>query len=104
MDGPSEQDKYYMTFFDRHTNFPWKSHGIWWLTQFRRWGMVKEGVDYTGLANRVHRPDIYREVAREMGLDVPQEDMRAETFFDGITFDPARPEEYARGFPVHNMV
>jgi nitrate/nitrite transport system substrate-binding protein len=101
---PAEQDKYYMTFFDRHTNFPWKSHGIWWLTQFRRWGMLKEGVDYAGLANRVHRPDIYREVAREMSLDVPQEDMRQETFFDGITFDPARPEEYARGFPVHNMV
>ena len=101
---PAEQDKYYMTFFDRHTNFPWKSHGIWWLTQFRRWGMVKEGVDYAGLANRVHRPGIYREVAREMGLDVPQEDMRQETFFDGITFDPARPEEYARGFTVHNIV
>ncbi len=101
---PAEQDKYYMTFFDRHTNFPWKSHGIWWLTQFRRWGMVKEGVDYTGLANRVHRPDIYREVAKEMSLDVPQEDMRTETLFDGITFDPAQPEEYARGFAVHNMV
>jgi nitrate/nitrite transport system substrate-binding protein len=101
---PAEQDKYYMTFFDRHTNFPWKSHGIWWLTQFRRWGMVKEGVDYAGLANRVHRPDIYREVAKELGLDVPQEDMRTETFFDGIPFDPARPEEYARGFTVHNMV
>ena len=101
---PAEQDKYYMTFFDRHTNFPWKSHGIWWLTQFRRWGMVKEGVDYTGLANRVHRPDIYREMARDMSLDVPQEDMRTETLFDGITFDPAQPEEYARGFAVHNMV
>jgi len=101
---PAEQDKYYMTFFDRHTNFPWKSHGIWWLTQFRRWGMVKEGVDYTGLANRVHRPDIYREMARDMSLDVPQEDMRTETLFDGITFDPAQPEEYARGFAVHNIV
>jgi nitrate/nitrite transport system substrate-binding protein len=101
---PAEQDKYYMTFFDRHTNFPWKSHGIWWLTQFRRWGMVKEGVDYTGLANRVHRPDLYREVAKDMSLDVPQEDMRTETLFDGITFDPAQPEEYAWGFAVHNMV
>ena len=101
---PVEQDKYYMTFFDRHTNFPWKSHGIWWLTQFRRWGMVKEGVDYAGLANRVHRPDIYRAVARDMGLDVPPADMRQETFFDGITFDPAQPEEYARGFAVHNIV
>jgi nitrate/nitrite transport system substrate-binding protein len=104
-DGRSvEQDEYYMTFFDRNTNFPWKSHGIWWLTQFRRWGMVKEGVDYTGIANRVHRPDIYREVAKEMSLDVPQEDMRTETLFDGITFDPAQPEAYAQGFAVHNMV
>jgi len=101
---PAEQDKHYMTFFDRHTNFPWKSHGIWWLTQFRRWGMVKEGVDYTGLANRVHRPDLYREVAKEMSLDAPQEDMQKEKFFDGVEFDPARPEEYARAFAVHNMV
>jgi nitrate/nitrite transport system substrate-binding protein len=101
---PVEQDKYYMTFFDRHTNFPWKSHGIWWLTQFRRWGMVKEEVDYTGLTNRVHRPDIYREVAKEMGLDAPQEDMKKEKLFDGVEFDPTRPEEYARAFAVHNMV
>ncbi len=101
---PAVQDPYYMTFFDRHTNFPWKSHGIWWLTQFRRWGMVKESVDYTGLTNRVHRPDIYREVAKEMSLDAPQEDMKKEKLFDGVEFDPARPEEYARAFAVHNMV
>jgi nitrate/nitrite transport system substrate-binding protein len=61
-------------------------------------------VDYAGIANRVHRPDIYREVAKEMSLEVPQEDMRKETFFDGITFDPAQPEEYAQSFAVHNMV
>jgi hypothetical protein len=35
---------------------------------------------------------------------VPQEDMRTETLFDGITFDPAQPEAYAQGFAVHNMV
>ena len=29
----------------------------------------KEEVDYTGLVNRVHRPDIFREVAKEMGVD-----------------------------------
>ena len=101
---PLEQDPYYMTFFDRHTNFPWKSHGIWWLSQFRRWGMVKEGVDYTGLVNRVHRPNIFREVAREMDIEAPSEDMQKETLFDGIEFDPARPEEYARKFAVHNIV
>jgi ABC-type nitrate/sulfonate/bicarbonate transport systems, periplasmic components len=54
---PIEQDPYYMTFFDRNTSFPLKSHGVWWLSQFRRWGMVKEPPDYKGLVDRVHRPD-----------------------------------------------
>jgi nitrate/nitrite transport system substrate-binding protein len=103
-DGRKEKDRLYMTFFDRHTNFPQKSHGVWWLTQFRRWGMVKEPPDYKGLVDRVHRVDIFREIAKEMGLETPREDMRKETFFDGVTFDPAKPEEYAKGFPVHSMV
>jgi len=88
-----------MTFFDRQTNFPMKSHGVWWLTQFRRWGMVKEPPDYKGLVDRVHRPDIFREVAKEMGIETPREDMRKETLFDGVTFDPAKPEEYCQGLP-----
>ena len=37
-DGRTEDDPKYMTFFDRDTGFPWKSHGLWWLSQFRRWG------------------------------------------------------------------
>jgi nitrate/nitrite transport system substrate-binding protein len=102
-DGRKEKDKYYMTFFDRQTNFPLKSHGVWWLTQFRRWGMVKEPPDYKGLVDRVHRPDIFREVAREMGVETPREDMKKETLFDGVTFDPAEPEKYAKGFAVHSM-
>ena len=103
-DGRKEKDKYYMTFYDRYTNFPQKSHGVWWLSQFRRWGMVKEAPDYKGIVDRVHRPDIYREVAREMGIEAPREDMKKETLFDGVTFDPAKPEEYAKAFPINSMV
>jgi nitrate/nitrite transport system substrate-binding protein len=102
-DGRKEKDKYYMTFFDRHTNFPLRSHGVWWLSQFRRWGMVKEPPDYKGLVERVHRPDIFREVAQQMGVETPREDMKKETLFDGVTFDPADPEKYARSFTVHSM-
>jgi len=102
-DGRKEKDKLYMTFFDRQTNFPQKSHGVWWLSQFRRWGMVKEAPDYKGLVDRVHRPDIFREVAKEMGVETPREDMKKETLFDGVTFDPADPEKYARSFAVHSM-
>jgi nitrate/nitrite transport system substrate-binding protein len=102
-DGRKEKDPYYMTFFVRNTNFPLKSHGVWWLSQFRRWGMVKEPPDYKGLVNKVHRPDIFREVAKEMGIAAPKEDMKKETLFDGIEFDPAKPEEYAKKFPVSNI-
>lgn len=100
---PPAQERYFMTFFDRQTNFPWKSHGIWWLSQFRRWGMVKDAVDYAGLSNRVHRPDLFRTAAKELGLDTPQTDMQQETLFDGVTFDPTQPEAYARSFAVHNI-
>jgi nitrate/nitrite transport system substrate-binding protein len=102
-DGRKEKDKYYMTFFDRYTNFPLKSHGVWWLSQFRRWGMVKEPPDYKGIVDRVHRPDIFREVAKETGVEAPREDMKKETFWDGVTFDPAEPEKYAKSFPVNSM-
>jgi nitrate/nitrite transport system substrate-binding protein len=102
-DGRKEKDKYYMTFFDRQTNFPLKSHGVWWLSQFRRWGMVKEPPDYKGLVDRVHRPDIFREVATDLGIETPREDMKKETLFDGVTFDPADPEKYAKSFAVHSM-
>jgi nitrate/nitrite transport system substrate-binding protein len=103
-DGRREKDPYYMTFFVRDTNFPWKSHGVWWLTQFRRWGMVKEAPDYKSLVNKVHRPDIFRAVAKEMGITAPKEDMKKETFFDGVEFDPSKAEEYAKKFPVSNLV
>jgi nitrate/nitrite transport system substrate-binding protein len=103
-DGRKEKDPYYMTFFIRDTNFPLKSHGVWWLSQFRRWGMIKEAPDYKTLVNKVHRPDIFRAVAKEMGLSAPKDDMKKETFFDGVEFDPLKAEEYAKKFLVSNMV
>jgi len=103
-DGRSEQDPLYMTFYDRQTNFPWRSHGLWWLSQFRRWGMVGPEVDYAGLVARVHRPDLYREVAGQMGVAVPDADVKSETLFDGVTFDPSDPDRYAKSFGVHNLV
>src|SRR5439155_8244538 len=100
-DARKEKDKQHMTLFDRQTHFPLKSHGVWWLTQFRRWGMVKETPDYKGLVDRVHRPDIYRDVAKEMSIEVPREDMKKETLFDGVPFDPAEPEKYVKAFAVN---
>jgi nitrate/nitrite transport system substrate-binding protein len=103
-DGRRVQDARTMTFFAGDTNFPWKSHGLWWVTQFRRWGMVGDDVDYAATVNAVHRPDLYRTAAATMGVAAPAEDMKTETLFDGVVFDPAEPERYARGFTVNSML
>jgi nitrate/nitrite transport system substrate-binding protein len=104
-DGQGEhEDKDYMRFYERGVNLPWKSHGVWWLSQFRRWGMVKGAPDYKQIVDRVHRPDIYRDVAKELGVAVPGEDFKAEKLFDGTPFDPTKPEEYAAAFAVKNLV
>ena len=103
-DGRSEQDPLYMTFYDRDTNFPWKSHGIWWVSQFRRWGMVGPDVDYARIVDQVNRPDLFREVAKEMSVAAPAADLKQETLFDGVSFDPAAPEQYARSFSVNSLV
>lgn len=102
-DGRSGFDPKYMTFYDRETNFPWKSHGLWWMSQFRRWGMIGEGVDYAQVASAVNRTDLYREVAKEMSIAAPAADVKAETLFDGVAFDPADPERYAKAFAVTSI-
>ena len=104
-DGKGEHaDENYMRFSDRGVNFPWKSHGIWWLSQFRRWGMVRGKPDYQGLVDKVVRPDIYREVAKELSIEAPKTDLKPEKLFDGVPFDPKDPEGYAKSFAVKNLV
>ena len=33
----------------------------------------------------------------------PHDETAPETLFDGVTFDPAKPEDYAKSFAVHNL-
>jgi nitrate/nitrite transport system substrate-binding protein len=101
-DGRKEKDALYMSFFARDATFPLKSHGLWWLSQFRRWGMIGAEVDYKATVDQVHRPDLWRAAAKDLGLEIPTADVKAETLFDGVAFDPREPEKYALAFPVHS--
>ena len=101
-DGRVEQDPYYMVYSSRNTNYPHQIYGKWWLTQFRRWGMVKSAPDYTGIPKRVLRSDLYLEAMKELGVPVKVAEEQSITLFDG-TFDGKDPEKYARSFPVHNI-
>jgi nitrate/nitrite transport system substrate-binding protein len=100
-DGRKEKDPYYMIFSQRDCNFPQKTFGLWWLSQFRRWGMVKTAPDYQAIVSRVMRQDIYREAMKDMSVAIQAKDMQKQTLFDGV-FDPADPEKYALSFAVHS--
>lgn len=105
-DGRQRQDDHYMIFSQRNCNYPQLKYATWFLSQFRRWGMLEpaggEPIDYDGIAQRVMRPDLYEEAMQEIGYQHGGANRDPETLFDGVTFDPTQPEAYALSFPVHS--
>ena len=100
--GVTEQDPKYMIFSERNCNFPSRTFGYWWLSQFRRWGMVKGAPDYAGIAGKVMRPDIYSDAMKELGVKVTATDLAPAKLTDGI-FDPKTAEKYATSFPINSL-
>jgi nitrate/nitrite transport system substrate-binding protein len=102
-DGRKMQDEFYMHFSKRNCNYPQPKYATWFLSQYRRWGMVTGTPDYEGVAKRVMRTDIYEEAMKEIGYAHGGADLTSETLFDGVTFDPKDPEGYAKSFAVKNL-
>jgi nitrate/nitrite transport system substrate-binding protein len=100
-------------FYKRYASFPLTSHGVWCLTQMRRWGMISEDKPdawYQETAAKVFRADIYRaafDSLKAEGLvqadELPAQDALsypAESFIDRIPFDPAQPNDYIKRFTL----
>ncbi len=103
-DGRKKSDSDYMIFSQRNCNYPQPAYAKWWLTQFRRWGMVEGAPDYEGVAKQVMRPDIYTEAMKEIGYEHGGEDNSPWTMFDGVTFDPKKDlEAYATSFEINSL-
>ena len=81
-------------------NFPWLSDGMWFLTQFRRWGLLREDPDYAGVAGAVNHIGLYREVADALGVPTPDGVTRSSTLIDGRVWDGRDPKGYAHGFEL----
>jgi nitrate/nitrite transport system substrate-binding protein len=102
-DGRKKDDPNYMIFSDRNCNYPQLKYAKWFLSQYRRWGFVDGSVDYDGIAKQVMRPDIYEEAMKEISATHGGANTDPETLFDGVTFDPAKSDEYAKSFAVKNL-
>ena len=87
-------------------SYPYKSHDLWFITESVRWGFLPK--DYLSKAkeiiDKVNREDIWKEAAKEAGIseaDIPTSTSRGvEEFFDGVKFDPEKPEEYLKSLKI----
>ena len=61
------------------------------------------GAVTAGVAKKVMRADLYEEAMKEIGYAHGGPSMEPEKLFDGVVFDPAKPEEYARSFAVGSV-
>jgi len=99
--GKKWEDPNYMKFFnDGKVSFPYLSDGMWFLTQHKRWGLLKTDPDYLAIAKKVNRIDIYTEAATALGISVPKDAMRTSKLIDGVVWDGKDPKAYANGFKV----
>jgi nitrate/nitrite transport system substrate-binding protein len=86
-------DDYLMFHRGGETNFPRISHAIWFLAQYVRFDYLPEAPDYKAIADRLVLQDLYREVAKDMDIAIPDDDMKPFAVeLDEAIFDPAKPE------------
>ena len=99
--GKTWDDPNYMKFYnDGSVNFPYLSDGMWFLTQHRRWGLLKEDVDYLAVAKSINRIDLYKDAAAMAKAGVPKDAMRTSRLVDGALWDGKDPKAYAASFRI----
>ncbi|KQP47510.1 CmpA/NrtA family ABC transporter substrate-binding protein [Pseudorhodoferax sp. Leaf274] len=99
--GKTWDDPNYMKFYnDGLVGMPYLSDGMWFLTQHKRWGLLKEHPDYLAVAKQINKIDLYREAATAAKANVPKDVMRSSKLLDGVVWDGKDPQKYADGFKV----
>lgn len=99
--GKSWDDPNAMKFYNNGlSSFPYLSDGMWFLTQHKRWGLLKEHPDYLNIAKKVNRIDVYTAAAAAAGVPLPASPMRSSTLMDGVVWDGSNPVAYADSFKI----
>jgi nitrate/nitrite transport system substrate-binding protein len=100
--GKTWDDPNHMKFYnDGAVNFPYLSDGMWFITQHKRWGLIKEHPDYLAIAKQVNRIDVYKDAAAASRTPMPKDVMRSSKLIDGTVWDGKDPKKYADSFKVH---
>lgn len=73
--------------------FPHYSAAVWLMTQLRRWNMLKDDIDYRGLAEKVMLATDAARIFKETGVTPPDVGFGKERILNK-EFDSAKPQEY----------
>ena len=99
--GKSWDDPNAMKFYnDGKVNCPYLSDGMWFMTQHKRWGLLKEHPNYLEVAKKVNNIEIYKQAATATNTPIPKSDMRSSKFFDGTVWNGQNPKVYADSFKI----
>ncbi len=99
--GKTWDDPNHMKFFaDGAVNYPYLSDGMWFLTQHKRWGLMKDHPDYLAVAKAINQTELYKQGAAAAKVALPKSDLRSSKLIDGVVWDGKDPAKYADGFKV----
>jgi nitrate/nitrite transport system substrate-binding protein len=72
---------------------------VWILSQMKRWGYIKDDVNYKQVAEQVFLAAECGDVMKQEGYKPPAETYKEHVIM-GKTFDPNKPEEYIKSFAI----
>ncbi len=99
--GKTWDDPNHMKFFnDGLVNYPYLSDGMWFLTQHKRWGLIKDHPDYLAVAKSINQSKLYSEAASALKVAVPKDPMRSSKLIDGTVWTGKDPAKYADSFVI----
>ncbi|PPJ63824.1 CmpA/NrtA family ABC transporter substrate-binding protein [Cuspidothrix issatschenkoi] len=107
-DGRKEQNfPHRMKYWEDNASYPYKSHDTWFLTEEIRWGYLPKDTKVKEIVDQVNREDLWKQAAKALGVaaaEIPTSSSRGvETFFDGVKFDPEKPEEYLKSLQIKKV-
>ena len=73
---------------------------MWFLTQHKRWGLLKDHPDYLGVAKKINQIDLYKQAASALNINVPKDPLRTSKLMDGVVWDGKDPKKYADSFKI----
>jgi len=98
--GVDSSNPMFNVFANYYAAYPYYSHGMWFITQMYRWGQLDKAIDMKATIEKVYRPDLFAEVAKEVGYTLPPSAWKKDgvdeynKFIDGKVWDPNKAVEY----------